>query len=165
MRGCAASMRRWPMPNRAPRSCRHGFGREAERVKETADSAATSFSRVVEGLREAAESARVLIAETTSDSQRRSKDFVGEAMGQCDAALARGFIGCRAGGEGARDPRQGGGGCGTSHRQPARHRPAGSGACARSDAPGNQARAGVRGAGYEVNVEVYTCVTLGRFDD
>ena len=25
----------------------HGFGREAERVKETADSAATSFSRVV----------------------------------------------------------------------------------------------------------------------
>lgn len=65
----------------------HGFGREAERVKETADSAATSFSRVVEGLREAAESARVLIAETTSDSQRRSKDFVGEAMGQCDALL------------------------------------------------------------------------------
>ncbi len=65
----------------------HGFGREAERVKETADSAATSFSRVVEGLREAAESSRVLIAETTSDSQRRSKDFVGEAMGQCDALL------------------------------------------------------------------------------
>ena len=64
MKGCAASMRRWPMPSRAPRSCPHGFGREAERVKETADSAATSFSRVVEGLREAAESARVLIAET-----------------------------------------------------------------------------------------------------
>ena len=64
-----------------------GFGREAERVKETADSAATSFSRVVEGLREAAESARVLIAETTSDTQRRSKDFVGEAMGQCDQLL------------------------------------------------------------------------------
>lgn len=64
-----------------------GFGREAERVKETADSAATSFARVVEGLREAAESARVLIAETTSDSQRRSKDFVGEAMGQCDQLL------------------------------------------------------------------------------
>lgn len=64
-----------------------GFGREAERVKETADSAASSFSRVVEGLREAAESARLLIAETTSDSQRRSKDFVGEAMGQCDQLL------------------------------------------------------------------------------
>jgi hypothetical protein len=64
-----------------------GFGREAERVKETADSAATSFARVVEGLREAAESARVLIAETTSDTQRRSKDFVGEAMGQCDQLL------------------------------------------------------------------------------
>ncbi len=64
-----------------------GFGREAERVKETADGAATSFARVVEGLREAAESARVLIAETTSDSQRRSKDFVGEAMGQCDQLL------------------------------------------------------------------------------
>ncbi len=64
-----------------------GFGREAERVKETADGAATSFARVVEGLREAAESARVLIAETTSDSQRRSKDFVGEAMSQCDQLL------------------------------------------------------------------------------
>ena len=64
-----------------------GFGREADRVKETADTAATSFARVVEGLREAAESARVLIAETTSDSQRRSKDFVGEAMGQCDQLL------------------------------------------------------------------------------
>jgi len=64
-----------------------GFGREAERVKESADSAATSFARVVEGLREAAESARVLIAETTSDSQRRSKDFVGEAMSQCDQLL------------------------------------------------------------------------------
>ena len=64
-----------------------GFGREAERVKETADSAATSFARVVEGLREAAESARVLISETTSDTQRRSKDFVGEAMGQCDQLL------------------------------------------------------------------------------
>lgn len=64
-----------------------GFGREAERVKETADVAASSVARAVEALREAAESARVLVAETTSDSQRRSKDFVGEAMGQCDQLL------------------------------------------------------------------------------
>jgi hypothetical protein len=64
-----------------------GFGREAERVKETADGAASSVGRAVEALREAAESARVLVAETTSDSQRRSKEFVGEAMGQCDQLL------------------------------------------------------------------------------
>jgi hypothetical protein len=64
-----------------------GFGREAERVKETADVAASSVGRAVEALREAAESARVLVAETTSDSQRRSKEFVGEAMGQCDQLL------------------------------------------------------------------------------
>jgi hypothetical protein len=64
-----------------------GFGREADRVKETADSAANAVARVVEGLRDAAESARALIAESTSDAQRRSKDFVGEAMGQCDQLL------------------------------------------------------------------------------
>ncbi len=64
-----------------------GFGREAERVKETADSAADAVARVVEGLRDAAESARALIAESTSDAQRRSKDFVGEAMSQCDQLL------------------------------------------------------------------------------
>jgi hypothetical protein len=64
-----------------------GFGREAERVKDTADVAATAVERVVAGLRDAAESARVLIAESTSDAQRRSKDFVGEAMGQCDQLL------------------------------------------------------------------------------
>ena len=64
-----------------------GFGREAERVKETADTAATAVERVVAGLRDAAESARVLIAESTTDAQKRSKDFVGEAMGQCDQLL------------------------------------------------------------------------------
>jgi methyl-accepting chemotaxis protein len=64
-----------------------GFGREAERVKETADSAANAVARVVEGLRDAAESARALIADSTNDAQRRSKDFVGEAMSQCDQLL------------------------------------------------------------------------------
>jgi len=64
-----------------------GFGREADRVKETADAAANAVARVVEGLREAAESARALIAESTTDAQRRSKDFVGEAMAQCDQLL------------------------------------------------------------------------------
>ena len=63
------------------------FGREAERVKETADSAANAVARVVEGLRDAAESARALIADSTDDAQRRSKDFVGEAMSQCDQLL------------------------------------------------------------------------------
>jgi len=56
-------------------------------VKETVESATVSMSRLVEGMREAAASAQALIAETTADAKLRSKDFVGEAMGQCDLLL------------------------------------------------------------------------------
>ena len=64
-----------------------GFAREADRMKESADNAATAVSRVVDSLREAGASAQALIAESTADAKRRSKDFVGEAMGQCDHLL------------------------------------------------------------------------------
>ena len=60
------------------------YTREADRVKEAADGAATALSRVVDSLREAGASAQALIADSTADAKRRSKDFVGEAMGQCD---------------------------------------------------------------------------------
>lgn len=64
-----------------------GFSREAEKVKESADAAATAMTRVVDSLREAGASAQALIADSTADAKRRSKDFVGEAMGQCDHLL------------------------------------------------------------------------------
>jgi len=63
------------------------YAREADRVKESAEGAATALSRVVDSLREAGASAQALIAESTADSKRRTKDFVGEAMGQCDHLL------------------------------------------------------------------------------
>src|SRR4029079_4356663 len=43
--------------------------------------------RVVDSLREAGASSQALIAESTADAKRRAKDFVGEAMGQCDHLL------------------------------------------------------------------------------
>ncbi len=64
-----------------------GYAREADRVKESADGAATAITRVIDSLREAGASAQALIAESTADAKRRSKDFVGEAMGQCDHLL------------------------------------------------------------------------------
>ena len=77
------------MANAGARSAQMGagFAREADRVKESADNAAMAVSRVVDSLREAGASAQALIAESTADAKRRSKDFVGEAMGQCDHLL------------------------------------------------------------------------------
>ena len=64
-----------------------GFGRETDRVKDAADAASSAMTRLVETMREAATSAQALIADSTSDAKRRSLDFVGEAMGQCDQLL------------------------------------------------------------------------------
>lgn len=64
-----------------------GFGRETDRVKEAADGASAAMARLVESLREATTSAQALIADSTADAKRHAKDFVGEAMGQCDQLL------------------------------------------------------------------------------
>ncbi len=64
-----------------------GLGRESERVKETVDAAAAMFARLVETVREAGNSAQALIAETTAEAKRQSKEMVGEAMGQSDHFL------------------------------------------------------------------------------
>lgn len=77
------------MGNAAARAAQmaSGFGREADRVKDTADAAATAVSRLVDSLREAAASAQALMNETSSSTKRSAKEFVGEAMGQCDQLL------------------------------------------------------------------------------
>ena len=64
-----------------------GFNRDAERVKETTESAAAGISRLIESLREAAASARALIADSTAEAKRHSLELVGEAMAQCDHLL------------------------------------------------------------------------------
>jgi hypothetical protein len=64
-----------------------GFVKDAESVKETSDTAAAGISRLIEGMREAALSAQALIADSTAEAKRRSVEFVGEAMGQCDQLL------------------------------------------------------------------------------
>jgi hypothetical protein len=66
-----------------------GFTRDAERVKETVDIAATALSRLVEGLRAASDNARALIADSTGQAETRSKKFVGEAMALCEQLLSR----------------------------------------------------------------------------
>ncbi|MCH8858463.1 MAG: hypothetical protein IID54_02675, partial [Proteobacteria bacterium] len=77
------------MSNAAARTTQltSGFDREVDRIKETADNASGSIARLVESLREAAASAHALIADSTNEAKRSSKEFVGEAMGQCDQLL------------------------------------------------------------------------------
>ncbi len=77
------------MANAGPRTMQlaASFGREADRLKESAEGAATVVSRLTDSLREASASAQALIAESTADAKRRAKDFVGEAMGECDRLL------------------------------------------------------------------------------
>src|SRR5258705_4568727 len=77
------------MTNSAARSVQlaSGFVRDADAVKETSDNAAAGISRLLEALREAAVGAQALIADSTADAKRRSVEFVGEAMGQCNQLL------------------------------------------------------------------------------
>jgi hypothetical protein len=63
------------------------FGNDANRVKDVSDGAASGIVRLVESLREAATSAHALFADSTETAKRRSIDFVGEAMAQCDSLL------------------------------------------------------------------------------
>jgi hypothetical protein len=63
------------------------FGNDANRVKDVSDGAASGIARLVDSLREAATSAHALFADSTEIAKRRSIDFVGEAMAQCDSLL------------------------------------------------------------------------------
>jgi hypothetical protein len=64
-----------------------GFNNDANRVKDISEGAASGIARLVESLREAATSAHALFADSTDQAKRRSVEFVGEAMAQCDALL------------------------------------------------------------------------------
>ena len=64
-----------------------GFNSDANRVKDISEGAASGIARLVESLREAATSAHALFADSTDQAKRRSVEFVGEAMAQCDALL------------------------------------------------------------------------------
>jgi hypothetical protein len=64
-----------------------GFAGDAARVQEVSDAAAAGISRLVESLRNAATSAEALFADSTEAARRRSVEFVGEAMAQCDHLL------------------------------------------------------------------------------
>jgi hypothetical protein len=77
------------MANAGPRTMQlaASFSKEADRLKENAETAAGTVSRLTDALREASASAQALIAESTADAKRRAKDFVGEAMGECDRLL------------------------------------------------------------------------------
>jgi hypothetical protein len=63
------------------------FSTDASRVKDVSDGAASGIARLIEALREAATSAHALFADSTEAAKRRSVDFVGEAMAQCDSLL------------------------------------------------------------------------------
>lgn len=63
------------------------FTHDADTVKETSDVAAAGFVRLLESMREAAANAQALFADSTENAKRRSVDFVGEAMSQCDQLL------------------------------------------------------------------------------
>jgi hypothetical protein len=64
-----------------------GFGRDADHVRHASEAAATAMSRLIVSLREAAASAQALMDETTAEAKKRSREFVGEAMGSSDHLL------------------------------------------------------------------------------
>jgi hypothetical protein len=63
------------------------FGREAERMKETSDSANATLSRLVDSLHDAGAGAQTLIGETASEAKAHAKALVGEAMAECERLL------------------------------------------------------------------------------
>ncbi|HXL99251.1 MAG TPA: hypothetical protein VN932_04920 [Rhizomicrobium sp.] len=63
------------------------FGREAERMKETSDSATATLARLVDSLHDAGAGAQTLIGETASEAKSNAKALVGEAMAECERLL------------------------------------------------------------------------------
>jgi len=61
-----------------------GFTKDADFVKDTADIAAAGIAKLVEAMREAANHAEALFADSAANAKRRSIEFVGDATVECD---------------------------------------------------------------------------------
>lgn len=63
------------------------FARDAEKVRTTAETAASALARAIDSLRDASGSAQTLIGETASDVKTNARSLVGEAMAECERLL------------------------------------------------------------------------------
>jgi hypothetical protein len=63
------------------------YGREVERLGDSADAANAALTKLVDSLREAGSGAQALIGETTGQAKNDAKSVVGEAMAECDKLL------------------------------------------------------------------------------
>jgi hypothetical protein len=63
------------------------FAREAEKLKEASDTANALLANLVNGLKDAGEGARDLIAQSAGQARQDAHGLVGEAMGECERLL------------------------------------------------------------------------------
>ena len=87
------------MSNAASRASQltHAFGREAERLKESSDTANTLLTALTTALRDAGTGAQTLIGQSAFQAKQDANALVGEAMAQCEKLLrAAGEMGVEA---------------------------------------------------------------------
>lgn len=65
----------------------NNFAREADKLKEAADTANALLANLMNGLQDAGEGARDLIAQSASQARHDAHSLVGEAMGECERLL------------------------------------------------------------------------------
>jgi len=63
------------------------FAREADKLKDAADTANALLANLMNGLKDASEGARDLIAQSASQARSDAHSLVGEAMGECERLL------------------------------------------------------------------------------